>query len=63
MVNKKKIVVVHPKNVEKLAEAHHIAKGTVYAMLAYKSYSGLAQLVRKQAVDLYGGVKTTKVVM
>ena len=63
MATEKKIVMVPPKNIQKIAEAHHITRGAVYAILAYKSYSDLAQLIRKQAVDLYGGIDTTKVIL
>ena len=60
MPTRKKIIVVPPKNVIKLAEAHHIGRAAVYNMLNFNSNSDLAQLVRKQALENYGGVSTTK---
>jgi hypothetical protein len=61
MATKKKIIAVPAANVRKLADAHHITQAAVYNMLSFNSNSQLAQLVRKQAVDMYGGVNTTKV--
>ena len=63
MAYRKKIVMVPSENVDKLAAAHGITRGAVYNMLAFRSDSHLAQLVRKQAVDMYGGVNTTKMVL
>lgn len=61
MAIKKKIIAVPASNVQKLADAHHITQAAVYNMLSFNSNSQLAQIVRKQALELYGGVSTTKV--
>ena len=62
MAFRKRIIVVPVGNVQKMAKAHNITPAAVYNALNYSSNSQLAQLLRKQAVELYGGVNDTKVV-
>lgn len=62
MTRKKKIISVPVGNVQKLAKAHKCSQTAVYNALAYTSDSVMAQLIRKEAVELYGGVIQQKVV-
>ena len=48
--------------VQSMADAHGCSLQCVYAALAYRSDSELAKVLRKQAIDIYGGVETTKIV-
>jgi DNA-binding phage protein len=59
---KRKIISVPVGNVQKLAKAHGITSSGVYNALNYNSNSALAQLIREQALKLYGGVQNTKIV-
>lgn len=62
MATRKKIIKVPQGNVKKLAEKHGFTMAAVYNALSYNSNSETAQLIRKQALDLYGGIATTKIV-
>ena len=62
MAFKKKIIVVPVGNVQKIAKANNVTPSAVYNALNYNSNSTLAQSLRKQALDLYGGINDTKVV-
>lgn len=62
MAIRKKIITVPLGNVQKLAKAHNMAESSVYNALNYSTNSPLAQLIRKEAIELYGGVNNTKVV-
>jgi len=63
MARKKRIIQVPSENIEKLAASVGTSKGTVWNALAYRSDSANAQLIRKRAVELFGGIETTKLVM
>lgn len=62
MAFKKKIIVVPVGCVQKIAKANNCGKSLVYNALNYNSNSDMAQIIRKQALDLYGGVHDTKVI-
>ena len=60
---KRKIIQVPNGNVEKLAKAARCSTTTVYNALAGRSDSETARSVRKMAINLYGGVSTTKLIL
>ena len=60
---RKKIIQVSPKNIEKICEAKGCKRTAVYDALRYKTNSELAVSIRKEALDFYGGVKTSKIIM
>lgn len=62
-MRKKKIIQVPPENVMKIAKAMRVARITVYNALAYRSESENAQLIRKLAINEYGGVETTRIIL
>lgn len=62
MAFRKKIIVVPVGNVQKMAKANGVTPAAVYNALNYNSNSDLAQLLRKQAIEAYGGVNDTKIV-
>lgn len=61
MAQKKKVIVVPSGNVKKLADLHGVTRAMVYNALSYHTNSEVAQIIRRQAIDLYGGVHTTKI--
>lgn len=63
MTKRKPIIQVPPGSVEKIMKSLNCKRTIVYAALAYDSNSDLAEKIRKDAVDFYGGIKTTKLVM
>lgn len=62
MIKKRKIIMLPLGRVDQMARAHNVTRSTVYNALAYRSDSETAQLIRQQAVELYGGVETSRVV-
>ncbi len=61
MAKKREIIVIPVASVLELADAHHITRQAVYNALGYRSNSMTAQAIRKQAMELYGGVVSHKV--
>lgn len=55
-MRRKKIIRISKENMQKMMEAHHCSRVTVYNALAFRSDSDTAQIIRKQAIDIYGGV-------
>lgn len=60
---KKRIIQVSPDNFQKICKAFNTPRVSVYNALAYRSNSERAVMIRKQAIDLYGGVETTKLII
>ena len=58
----KKIIKVSPESCKKLGTLHNCSKQSVYAALAYNTDSALAVAIRRDAVKVFGGVETDKVV-
>lgn len=63
MATRKKIIQVPPGSVDKLCKAHNCKRTAVYDALAFNTHSDMAVLIRKDAVNLYGGIQTTKLIM
>lgn len=57
---KKKVISVAQDKIPSLQKAHKASRSAVYNALAYRSNSAQAQLIRKNALEFYGGVVTTK---
>ena len=62
MAIKRKIIKVPKGVVGKICQAQNVGKTTVYAALNYTSNSDDAKLIRKLALNTYGGVETTQVI-
>lgn len=62
-LRKKKIIQVPPGNVEKICKLLRCRRTAVYDALAFKTNSELANSIRQTAIDNYGGVHTSKLVM
>jgi len=62
MAFRKKIITVPAGCVQKIAKANNCHKSLVYNALNYSSNSKKALIIRKQALELYGGVNDTKVI-
>lgn len=63
MTRRKPIIQVPPGSIEKIMAANKCRRTIVYSALSYEANSELAEKIRKDAVDFYGGIKTTKLVM
>lgn len=63
MQKKIKIIQLPHGNAKKMAKAFNCTEAMIYKALSYGSYSDLAENIRKQAVDIYGGVATTKLIL
>ena len=61
MLVKKKIIKVPVGSVMRIAEANKVSRATVYNALNYNSSNEQAQIIRREAVEYYGGVKTEKI--
>lgn len=61
-MQRKKIIKVPLDAIGQMAAAHGCSKVTVWNALAYRSYSEQARTIREQAINIYGGVETTKLV-
>lgn len=62
MTKRKKIIQVPPGSVEKLMKALRCKRTIVYTALSYDANSELAELIRKTALESYGGIRTTKLI-
>lgn len=60
---KKKIIQVSPDSFQKICKAFNASRASVYFALSFKSDSDRAVMIRKQAIELYGGIETTKIIM
>lgn len=63
MQKRVKIIQLPIGNVQKMAKAFNCTQAMIYKALSYGSYSELAENIRKQAIDVYGGVSTTKLIL
>lgn len=62
-MTRKKIIKVKKGVVEQLMAAHGCSQTTIWNALAYRTFSNQAEIIREQALNIYGGVKTTKVIL
>lgn len=63
MTRRIKIIQVPPGAVEKMCKAFRCKKTAVYDALKFATDSELAHIIRKNAVEVYGGVTTTKLIL
>ena len=58
---RRKPIIVLPQGVpQKMAEVYGVTPATIYNALSYSRNSRLCEKIRKDAVELYGGVQSTK---
>lgn len=62
MTKKKKVIRVSVTARQALMAAHHCGKSAVYDALSFNSESEQAQLIRLQALELYGGKLTERII-
>ena len=62
MAIKRKIIKVPKGVVEQICQARGCGKTSVYAALNYTSFSDEAKLIRKEAVEIYGGIEIPNVI-
>lgn len=60
---RKKIIQVPSGNVPKIAKEMNCGKSAVYNALNFNSNSETARSIRKVALECYGGVSTTKLIL
>ena len=63
MTKRIRIIQVPSGNIDKLCKACRCKRTIVYDALRYRANSELAKSIRENAVNLYGGVKTTKLIL
>lgn len=63
MVRRKKFIQVPKGTVPKLCKAFRCKKTAVYDALNYTTDSELANIIRQNALDNYGGVQTSKLIL
>lgn len=61
-VNRLKVIKVPDGMVGKIAKAHGVSECMVYNALAMRTNSQRAQVIRKEAVELYGGAFVDSVI-
>ena len=54
-VKKRKIISVSHEGRKKLATLHACSQATVWNALAYKTFSDLANAIRRDALNVFGG--------
>lgn len=57
-----KIIKVSLEDWKKLAELYGCKRETIYNVLAYRSQSKQSEVFRQEVLNVFGGVKTNKVV-
>lgn len=57
MIQKKKIIKVPTNCILQIAKSHGVTRAAVYNALGYRSNSEQAGVIRKEAMELYGGIK------
>lgn len=63
MIKKVKKIKVTPENLRKLAKAFGACESGVFNALAYRSNSERAIMIRKQAIENYGGAEVTETIV
>ncbi len=63
MVRRKEIIQIPRGSIEKLMKTTGCSRSAVWNALAYRCDSETAKIIRKQAIELFGGVKTKKLVL
>jgi hypothetical protein len=61
-MKRKKIIQIPPRTIPQLVRFSGCSRAAVYNALAYKSHSDMAKEIRKNAIEKFGGVETTKII-
>ena len=61
MATRRKVITVPRGTIEKICRSQNVGKTTVYAALNGTNHSETAQHIRHLAVNVYGGIESTKV--
>lgn len=62
MAVKRTVITLTKSNFEALRKSQNVSRSAVYDALNGSSNSDTAQQIRRLALSIYGGVKTTKVI-
>ena len=62
MARKKKIISIPRGSADKIAREMNCSRNLVFQALAYRADSQTAELIRKKALNEYGGIQTYKVI-
>lgn len=60
---KQKIISIPPSKVTQIAQSKGISRTMVYNALAFRSNSPMAEVIRKESLELYGGVVHTRLIV
>lgn len=63
MARRKNFIQVPVGNAEKIAKNMGCSRTSVFNALAYRSESENAKIIRKKALEEYGGVMTSKLIL
>lgn len=63
MQKRVKVIQLPQGNVQKIMKAYGVSETLVFNALAYRSNSLMAEKIRKDAVENYGGVHTTRLIL
>lgn len=63
MARRKKIIAIPKGSIEKLMAATGCSRSAVWNALAYRCESETAEMIRRTALESFGGVETTKLVL
>lgn len=62
MATKRTVISLTKSDIEALSKSENVSRATVYNALNGNSNSTTAQNIRRLAIDVYGGIKYTKVI-
>lgn len=62
MARKKKVIVMPRGAIKRMMKELGQGQTNIYNSLAYRSDSERAKMIRKAAIEFYGGIETTKIV-
>ena len=62
MATKRTVISLTKSDIEALSKSENVSRATVYNALNGNSNSTTAQNIRRLAIDVYGGIKCTKVI-
>lgn len=54
----RKLIKVKKEKIPMMGKELGVSRTTVYDALAFRSYSTTAELIRKKAIEVYGGIMT-----
>ena len=62
MATKRTVISLTKKDIQALCKSQNVSRATVYNALNGNTNSDTAQQIRRLAIDVYGGIKYSKVI-